>query len=320
MRRQRATVKSVAHLKPSLDRLYESFNSPDSAVDPIQIVRRYDALDDREVVAFIAAGLAFGRVASVMASIDAVCRVLGAEPARFVRAFDPAQHGARLRPLVHRWTKGNDFVALIWILKQLLREHGSIEHALAGNADPSASDVGAALEQFVARARAVDLRPAYGRVPTTPGVCYFFARPSTGSACKRLNLFLRWMVRRDGVDPGGWTALPTSQLVVPLDTHTIRIGRCLRSHAAGVARLEDGGGDHGVASRARSDRSRAVRLRPLPPQHDGRLRVRHEARAAVPAVRRRRGALSDSFMPRRVSIRPRASAAPSCLTLNSASA
>ena len=215
-------------MKPSLDRLYESFNYTDSAVDPIQIVRRYTPLEDREVVAFIAAGLAFGRVASVMASIDALCQVLGDRPASFIRAFDPARHGARLRPLVHRWTKGDDFVALIWILKQLLLEHGSIEHALAGDADPSASDVGPALERFVARARAVDLRPAYGRVPATPGVWYFFARPSTGSACKRLNLFLRWMVRRDAIDPGGWTLLPTSQLVVPLDTHTIRIGRCLR--------------------------------------------------------------------------------------------
>jgi hypothetical protein len=65
-------------------------------------------------------------------------------------------------------------------------------------------------------------------VPARPGVWYFFPRPSGGSACKRLNLFLRWMVRRDRVDPGGWRHLRPSQLVVPLDTHTIRVGRCLR--------------------------------------------------------------------------------------------
>jgi uncharacterized protein (TIGR02757 family) len=59
-------------------------------------------------------------------------------------------------------------------------------------------------------------------------VFYFWARPSTGSACKRINLFLRWMVRHDAIDPGGWTAIPCRQLVVPLDTHTIRTGRCLR--------------------------------------------------------------------------------------------
>jgi uncharacterized protein (TIGR02757 family) len=58
-------------------------------------------------------------------------------------------------------------------------------------------------------------------------VDYFFPRPSGGSACKRLNLFLRWMVRRDGIDPGGWSAVTPAQLIVPLDVHVIRVGQCL---------------------------------------------------------------------------------------------
>src|SRR5262245_65013339 len=107
---------SRTSLKPALDRLYESFNAPDRAVDPIQIVRRYSRLEDREIVAFVAAGLAFGRVASVMASIEGVCRVLGSSPAAFVRGFEPRVHGAPLRLLGHRWTRGPDFVALIWML------------------------------------------------------------------------------------------------------------------------------------------------------------------------------------------------------------
>ena len=57
---------------------------------------------------------------------------------------------------------------------------------------------------------------------------FFFSRPSSGGACKRLNLFLRWMVRTDGVDPGGWKTPLPGQLVIPLDTHTIRTGACLR--------------------------------------------------------------------------------------------
>lgn len=215
-------------MKEELDRLYDSFNYADSALDPIQIVRRYPRTDDREIVAFVASGLAFGRVASVMASVEAVCRVLGPAPAAFVRGFDPVRDGAPLQPLVHRWTRGRDLVGLVWILHQLVRTHGSLEHAFAASVDPGAPDVGSALEAFSGEARRVDLRPVYGRVPKTPGAHYFFSRPSTGSACKRLNLFLRWMVRRDAVDPGGWTAVPPRQLVVPLDTHTIRAGRCLR--------------------------------------------------------------------------------------------
>jgi uncharacterized protein (TIGR02757 family) len=216
-------------LGATLDRLYGEFNRPESALDPIQIVQRYPRLDDREVVGFIAAGLAFGRVASVMASIETVCRVLGPAPARYVRRFDPRRDGAPFDGIVHRWTRGRDFVALLWILRTLLERHGSIERGVADGLAPGAADVGEAIERFSTEARAIDLHPAYGRrVPTRPGVCYFFARPSTGSACKRLNLFLRWMVRRDAIDPGGWTAIRPSQLMVPLDTHTIRVGRCLR--------------------------------------------------------------------------------------------
>jgi len=164
----------------------------------------------------------------VMASIENVCAVLGPSPSAFARAFDPAEHGDGLRRLGHRWTRGHDLVALLWLLRELVTAHGSLEACFSAGNDPAAPDVGPAIEAFSGRARSVDLRPAYGRVPRAPGVHYFFSRPSTGAACKRLNLFLRWMVRRDHVDPGGWTAIPARQLVVPLDTHTIRVGRCLR--------------------------------------------------------------------------------------------
>lgn len=216
-------------LKDALDRLYASFDHPESAIDPVQIVRRYEARDDRELVAFVAAGLAFGRVASVMASVEAVCQVMGARPAAFVRGFEPARDGAALAPLVHRWIRGRDLVALLWILRRLLERHGSLEHAVAAGLAATDADIGPALEHLAAEVRAIDLMPAYGSpVPPKPGVYYFFSKPSTGSACKRLNLFLRWMVRQDGIDPGGWAAISPSQLVVPLDTHTIRVGKCLR--------------------------------------------------------------------------------------------
>jgi len=215
-------------LTAALDGLYRSFNHPDSAFDPIQVVRRYVRVEDRELVAFIGAGLAFGRVASVVASVEAVCRVLGPEPVRFIRGFDPKRDGGPLRLLGHRWTRGEDFVAMIWMLRQLIEAHGSLEACFAAGNGAAARDVGPAIDAFSDTARAVDFSPAYGRVPERPGVFYFLSRPSTGSACKRINLFLRWMVRRDAVDPGGWARVPARQLIVPLDTHTIRAGRCLR--------------------------------------------------------------------------------------------
>ena len=137
-------------MKAELDRLYASFNHPESALDPIQIVRRYSRADDREIVGFIASGLAFGRVASVMASIESVCAVLGPAPAAFVRNFDPHRDSGGLRPIVHRWTRGDDLAALILILQNLLVAEGSLERAFARDLDPQAADVERALEGFSA--------------------------------------------------------------------------------------------------------------------------------------------------------------------------
>jgi uncharacterized protein (TIGR02757 family) len=212
-----------------LEDLYKAFDHVTSATDPVHIVRRFSAPEDREIVGFCAAGLAFGRVASVLQSIESLLAVMGPHPARFVRDFDPARERDRLAPLVHRWIRGRDLMALLLILQRMLRESGSIEAFFLEGDDPSQPHVGTALDSFSTRALATDLREAYGRrVPKQRGVTYFFPRPAAGSACKRLNLFLRWMVRRDEIDLGVWTRLSPARLIVPLDTHVIRLGRCLR--------------------------------------------------------------------------------------------
>jgi uncharacterized protein (TIGR02757 family) len=216
-------------LGPALDRLYTSFNYPDSATDPIQIVRRFTRPEDREIVGFCAASLAFGRVASVLQSIERLLGVVGNNPAHYVRQFDPVKARSKFEPIVHRWIRGADLVALIWLMKQMTDEAGTIEGFFVEGHDPGAEDVGPAVDSFSRRAMALDLTAAYGRrIPKRAGVGYFFPRPSAGSACKRLNLFLRWMVRHDSLDLGVWTRVSPSQLVVPLDTHVIRVGRCLR--------------------------------------------------------------------------------------------
>ncbi len=214
-------------LKTKLDRLYDSFNCEDSAADPIQIVRRFARPDDREVVGFCASALAFGRVGSVLQSIDRLVAVMGPEPAAYVRRFDPRREAPSFAHLVHRWTRGPDLVALVWLMKQMIDAHGSIEGFFLQGYAPDAVDVEAALDGFSERALALDLKAAYGGAPRRPGVWYFFPRPSAGSGCKRLNLFLRWMVRRDALDLGVWRRVSPAQLVVPLDTHVIRVGRCL---------------------------------------------------------------------------------------------
>jgi uncharacterized protein (TIGR02757 family) len=215
-------------LPARLDLLYHDYNRANSASDPIDRVRPFTSRADQEIAGFCAGALAFGRVASVLNSIDALFAVMGPHPAEFVRRFEPEAAPAGMRAIVHRWIRGDDLVALLWILRQMLEQSGSIESFFLEGYRAEHDDIGPALDSFSTRALAFDIRRAYGRVPRRPGVCYFFPRPSAGSACKRLNLFLRWMTRSDEIDLGAWTRVPASKLIVPLDTHVIRLGRCLR--------------------------------------------------------------------------------------------
>ena len=211
-----------------MDTLYTEFNAGHSVSDPVWMVHRYKSAADREVVAFIASALAFGRVQSVLNSIEGMLAVMGPSPAAFVRGFEPARDRDCFKHLVHRWTNGADFAALVWILRQMIDRSGSIEDFFVEGLASGAVDVGEALQSFSTRALALDVSAIYGRKRPKPGVAYFFSRPSSGGACKRLNLFLRWMVREDRVDLGVWKKVRPGQLIVPLDTHIIRVGQCLR--------------------------------------------------------------------------------------------
>jgi len=224
----RSTRSKQPPLGLALDRLYADFNVEKSVADPVWMVHRFDRPDDREVVALIASALAFGRVQSVLNSIEGMLQVIGPSPAAFVRAFDPERDRLRFKHLVHRWTNGADFAALVWIIHEMLRRSGSIENFFVEGLAGDAVDVGAALQSFSTRALEIDVTAIYGKRKPKPGVAYFFSRPSSGGACKRLNLFLRWMVREDRVDLGIWKKVRPGQLIVPLDTHVIRVGQCLQ--------------------------------------------------------------------------------------------
>ena len=226
--RSPSTTVADRDLGGRLDALYHQFNDAQSVTDPIQIVRRFTRGQDREVVGFCAAALAFGRVQSVLNSIEGLLKVMGPSPADYVRAFDPGRDRREVDHLQHRWTRGVDLAALLWVLRQMIDRRGSIEGFFADAMDEDAETVESALDAFSTRACGLNLDAIYGHVPPRPGVAYFFARPSSGGACKRLNLFLRWMVRRDAVDLGIWSRVRPAQLIVPLDTHVIRVGRCLR--------------------------------------------------------------------------------------------
>src|SRR5258705_3401371 len=147
----------MAVLKAELDRLYDSFNYEHSATDRIQIVRRYTRPDDVEVVAFCAASLAFGRVASVLQSIERLVAIMGERPAEYVRRFDPRRDAPAFQGLVHRWTRERDLIALVWIIRQMFERSGSIEGFFLDGYDESTPNLADAFYSFSRREMALNL-------------------------------------------------------------------------------------------------------------------------------------------------------------------
>ena len=217
-------------LRRRLDELYRQYDHRFVSPDPLELVRSQAGDADREVAGLVASGLAFGAVAQIKRSISTVLEALGPRPAEAVARLDPRAAALRLRRFRHRWTSGRDVACLLYFVRQMRESHGSVESFFAQGLSPGDADVGPALASFSARALALDHGGLYRgrRLPESAGVRYFFPSPEKGSACKRLNLYLRWMARRDGVDLGVWRRPDPSQLVLPLDAHTVAIARKVR--------------------------------------------------------------------------------------------
>jgi len=207
-----------------LDTLTREYGVGYLHTDPIGAVRTFTDPDDREVAAFLAAGLAFGRVSIILEHLEDLWARLDGRPAAVLHDWTSSD-ARRLDGFVHRWVPGKDLALVLAALGRARRDHGSLRHLFLLEYDASERDLARPLARFVDALR--DRVPSRGK--TLPrGAATFFSDPDQGGACKRLNLFLRWMVRADdGIDLGLWTPVRPDQLVMPLDTHVSRLSRYL---------------------------------------------------------------------------------------------
>ncbi|MEQ1501758.1 MAG: TIGR02757 family protein [Myxococcota bacterium] len=229
-----------ATLLATLERLCaETDTATRLAADPVRVPHLYADPADREVAAVLAASLAYGRVAAFRPVLDRLVELADAAggPRAWVDAFEPEVHGPPLRPLYYRWNRGVDWILLLSALNRLYREAPSLEHHLRGDTLPDALDalIGAIRGAAVAAAPGCGVRAAtFDALPR--GFRTLVPRPADGSATKRWWMFLRWMIRpADGVDLGLWTRWHPRTLVIPLDTHVLRISRFV-----GLTRRTDG--------------------------------------------------------------------------------
>jgi uncharacterized protein (TIGR02757 family) len=216
-------------LKELLERLYETFDKRFLSSDPLEFVHRVKTGRDRELTGLIASSLAYGQVRQIKRSIESVLDVMGWEPYRFTRDFRPSRDKRLFRHITHRFNDGRDISCLIYYARQIIEGYGSIERFFLEGYRPEEKNIKSALASFSERVlTTLDTGRIYGTkgLPARAGVRFFFPSPALGSACKRLNLYLRWMVRRDdGLDLGLWKRVDPSKLVIPLDTHIARISK-----------------------------------------------------------------------------------------------
>jgi uncharacterized protein (TIGR02757 family) len=183
------------------------------------------------VAAWIASAFAYGRVETILATVARLLAALGPRPAEALDRISDYRRFAHeeLAGLRHRFHSARDAAALLYAIARARAEAGSVREFFEREQRPEDRDVGGLLSRVVDHIVSFDWRPATGRrvLPDDSPVRFFFPSPASGSACKRWNLYLRWMVRKDAMDFGLWNAIPTRRLVIPTDTHVHRVARRL---------------------------------------------------------------------------------------------
>lgn len=213
--------KQTAQIKDVLERLYRKYNHHSLIKpDPLQFVYRYHRKADMEIAGFLASALAYGRVQQIEKSLAGLFGRMGDSPFKFVQNFNQKQ-GEKLKDFKHRFTKGDDISDLLTLLKGVLGRYGSIEKCFVQDYNLSDRSVIPALSKFCDSL--LDMYAKTHNRSVTKGLSYLLPLPAAGSACKRLNLFLRWMVRDDDVDTGLWESIDKANLIVPVDVHMARL-------------------------------------------------------------------------------------------------
>jgi uncharacterized protein (TIGR02757 family) len=201
-----------------LEDLYAEYNRREYvSPDPLEFLYLYDDPADREVVGLVASSFAYGRVASILSSVRKVLDVLGPHPADALGCMSERSLAERLSGFRHRFSGDREVAKFLYGIGCVLKEYGSLENLFcAALADGDRADgvvIVGAMERF-----AREILMASGME-----MSHLLPLPSKGSACKRLSLYVRWMVRSDDVDPGGWNKVPRNAIMVPLDTHMFKI-------------------------------------------------------------------------------------------------
>ncbi len=233
-KRQYSVNDRFLHLKPVLEKLYSKYNKRELIKpDPLQFVYNYKSRCDKELAGFLASALAYGRVGQIEKSLSKLFGIMGESPYEFVVNFGKNERNL-LKNFKYRFTNGENLANFLEIFGIILKKHGNIERFFGKFLGPDDENVVGALSGFCDSL--LELYSSVHKKIPDRNVKFLLASPERRSASKRLNLFLRWMVRSDNVDAGLWKSIDKSKLIVPVDVHMGRLcnmlGLCESSQAS----------------------------------------------------------------------------------------
>jgi uncharacterized protein (TIGR02757 family) len=207
-------------IKDLLEAKYQKYNDLSFIPsDPISIPHRYSRKEDVEISGFLAATLSWGQRPVIIKNMLQLLTLMDNAPADFISGFKKKD----LLPFenfVHRTFNGDDCITFLRALKHIYAQYGGLEAAFFNKKNSSHKPLNVPIQLF---------RSRFLLIPHNPRTRKHISDPQSGSACKRLNMFLRWMVRKDkaGVDFGIWNTISPAQLMLPLDVHSGRVARSL---------------------------------------------------------------------------------------------
>ncbi|MCB0819535.1 MAG: TIGR02757 family protein [Bacteroidetes bacterium] len=205
-----------AELKELLNDRYELYNRKSFIEnDPVCIPHLFENEDDIAISGFLTATIAWGQRPVLIRNARKMMHWMDDAPADYIRHFRESDLD-RMQQFVHRTFSGTHLIYMIRALQQILQEEGKLEKAFKSNEPGAYAGITAFRQRML-------------RLPDTKGVSRHIADPEAGSAAKRLNMFLRWMVRSDnrGVDFGIWKIFSPAELICPLDVHSGGVARKL---------------------------------------------------------------------------------------------
>lgn len=205
-----------AELKELLESKFEQYNNPEFiSTDPIQLVHRFERKEDIEIVGLLVATIAWGKREMIIRSGERILDIMGHAPYDYIQNYT----GNTLPEFVHRTFNNIDLDFFFRALQSIYSRFGTLEQAFYEH--PEYAGV---------QGRIINFRKEMLNTSHEKRSEKHLSDPSRGSAAKRLNMFLRWMVRKDnrGVDFGIWKSIPMSELMIPLDVHTARVAKELR--------------------------------------------------------------------------------------------